>query len=70
MCEQYKQSHDKNKKCSHPGKYKLINDILYDWYQKYCSSGLYPNGPLLKEEAMVIKEQLQDSKFDDSVTSE
>ena len=68
--EQYEQFHEKNKGCSRPGKYKLINDILYDWYQKCCSSGLYLNGPLLKEEAMEIKEQLQDSEFDGFVASD
>ena len=53
--EQYEHFHDKTKKRSRPGKYKVINDILYEWYQKCCSSNFYPNGPLLKEEAMEIK---------------
>ena len=46
--EQYEHFHDKTKKCSRPGKYKVINDILYEWYQKFCSSNFYSNGPLLK----------------------
>ena len=57
--EQYKHFHDKT-----PGKYKVINDILYEWYQKCCSSNFYPNGPLLTEEAMEIKNQLQNSDLD------
>ena len=57
--EQYEHFHDKTKKRCHPGKYKVINDILYKWYQKCCSSNFYPNGPLLKEEATEIKNQLQ-----------
>ena len=28
--EQYEHFHDKTKKCSRPGKYKVINDILYE----------------------------------------
>ena len=67
---QYKQFHEKNKKRCRPGKYKAINDILYIWYQKCCSSGLYPNGPMLKEEAMEIKKQLNDSELDGFVASD
>ena len=37
-------------------KYKPINEILYTWYKKCESSGIYVNGPLLVEEAMNIKE--------------
>ena len=36
--EQYKHFHDKTKKRSRPGKCKVINDTLYEWYQKCCSS--------------------------------
>ena len=39
-------------------KYKPINEILYTWYKKCESSGIYVNGPLLVEEAMNIKESL------------
>ena len=53
--EQYEHFHDKTKKRSRPGKYKVINDILYERYQKCCFSNFYPNGPLMKEEAMEIK---------------
>ena len=31
--EQYEHFHDKTKEGSRPGKYKVINDILYEWYQ-------------------------------------
>ena len=68
--EQYEQFHDKTKKCSCPGKYKVINDILYEWYQKCCSSNFYPNSPLLKEEAMEIKIKLQNSDLDGFVASD
>ena len=56
--EQYEHFHDKTEKRSHPGKYKVINDIFYECYQKCCFSNFYPNGPLVKEEAMEIKNQL------------
>ena len=68
--EQYEHFHDKTKKCSRPGKYKVINDILYEWYQKCCSSNFYPNDPLLKEETMEIKNQLQSSDLDGFVASD
>ena len=62
--EQCEHFHDKTKKRSRPGKYKVINDILYEWYQKCCCSNFYHNEPLLKEEAMEIKNQLQNSDLD------
>ena len=55
---------EKSKKRNRPGKYQKINDILYLWYQRCCASNIYPNGPMLKEEAMAIKESLQDSSLD------
>lgn len=45
------------KRSSHQ-KYKPINEILYTWFNKCESSGIYVNGPLLVEEAMNIKESL------------
>ena len=55
---------EKSKKHNRPGKYQKINDILYLWYQRCCASNIYPNGPMLKKEAMAIKESLQDSSLD------
>ena len=55
---------EKSKKRNRPGKYQKINDILYLWYQRCCASNIYPNGLMLKEEAMAIKESLQDSSLD------
>ena len=68
--EQYEHFHDKTKKRSRLGKYKVINDILYEWYQKCCSSKFYPNGSLLKGEAMEIKNQLQNSDLDGFIASD
>ena len=67
--EHYEHFHDKTKKRSRQGKYKVINDMLHEWYQKCCSSNSYPNGPLLKDEAMKIKNQLQNSDLDGFVAS-
>ena len=44
-------------------KFKMINEILYTWYKKYEASGIYVNGPLLKEEAMNIKQSLNQPEF-------
>ena len=55
---------EKSKKRNRPGKYQKINDILYLWYQRCCASNIYPNGLMLKEEAMAIKESLQESSLD------
>ena len=55
---------EKSKKCNWPGKYQKINDISYFWCQRCCALNIYPNGPMLKEEAMAIKESLQDSSLD------
>ena len=47
-----------------------LSMILYEWYQKCCSSNFYPNGHLLKEEAMEIKNHLQNSDVDGFVASD
>ena len=52
---------EKSKKNKRPGKYQKINYNLYLWYQRCCASNIYPNGPMLKEEEMMIKESLQSS---------
>ena len=32
------------------------NEILFEWYKRCCASNIYPNGVMLKEKTMVIKE--------------
>ena len=49
---------EKSKKRNRPGKYQKNNDILYLWYQRCYASNIYPNGPMLKEEAIAIKGSL------------
>ena len=46
--------------------YHKINEILFKWHK----SNIYSNGIMLKEEAMAIKEQLQNSDFDDFSASD
>ena len=41
------------------------NEILFEWYKRFCASNIYPNGVMPKEKTIVIKEQLQNSDFDD-----
>ena len=67
QCEHFQ---EKPKKHSRSGKYKVINDILYEWNQKCCSSKFYANDPLLREEAMKIKNQLQNNDLDGFVASD
>lgn len=51
-------------------KFKPINEILHSWFRKCESSGIYVNGPLLKEEAMNIKQSLNRPELDDFKASE
>ena len=39
-------------------KFKLFNDIIYSSFKIWEASVIYVNGPLLKEEAMNIKQSL------------
>ena len=51
---------EKSKKRNRPGKYQKIIDICGNdlWYQRCFALNIYPNGPMLKEEVMAIKESL------------
>ena len=40
------------------GQYHLINEILIAWYKKCASANMFPDGRMLKDEAMLIKERL------------
>ena len=46
---------EKSKKRNCHGKYHKINEILFEWYKRCCAANIYPNGAMLKEEAMAIK---------------
>ena len=62
--QQHELFHEKSKKRIRYGKYKEINDILYEWYKRCCASNIFPNGVMIKEEAMLVKERLQNSDYD------
>ena len=51
------------------GQSNSINDILYIWYGKCYEAGIYPFGIMLQEEALKIKEKLNDNSLDDFVAS-
>ena len=44
------------------GQFHEINEILYLWYSKCTQAHIYPDGPMLKEEAMHIKETLDNQE--------
>ena len=67
---QHELFHEMSKKLNRSGKYQKINDILYLWYQTFCALNIYPNGPMLKDEAMAIKESLQDGSLDQFCASD
>ena len=46
---------EKPKKRNRHGKYHTINEILFEWYKRCCASNIYPNGVMLKEDAITIK---------------
>ena len=47
----------------------VINEILYKWYGKCCAAGIYSIGSMLQEEALKIKESLNDSSLDSFTAS-
>ena len=53
--KQHELFYEKSKKRIRHGKYQEINDILYEWYKRCCASNIFPNGVMLKEEAMALK---------------
>ncbi|XP_057299445.1 tigger transposable element-derived protein 4-like [Hydractinia symbiolongicarpus] len=67
---QYEMFREKDKKRDRHGKGHKLNEILFEWYQGCTASNIYPNGVMLKEEAIAIKEQLKSSKFDDFKASD
>ena len=68
--EQHEMFCEKSKKRNRHGRFHKINEILFEWYKICCSSNINPNGVMLKEVPMAIKEQLQNSDFDDSSASD
>ena len=46
------------------GQYHLINETLIAWYKKFASANVFPDDPMLKEEAILIKERLNKHELD------
>ena len=63
--ETFKGSYKKHRE----GKYHDINNALYNWYNKCVASNIFPDGALLQEEAMFIKEALQKEELIDFTAS-
>ena len=40
-----------------------INEILCEWFKKCCEANIYPDGQMLKEEALEIKKHLNNDQF-------
>ena len=40
-----------------------INEILYEWLKNCCEANIYPDGQMLKEEALEIKKHLNNDDF-------
>ena len=47
------------------GRYHLINEALYKWYKRCTAANIYPDGALLQEEALIIKDALGKDELDD-----
>ena len=51
------------------GQFNDIKEILYEWFKKCCAANIYPDGPMLKEEAMETKKCLDKVKFENFTAS-
>ena len=54
ICQKYERL-KRNVKRKKTGQFHKKNEILYEWFKKYCEANVYPDGQLLKEEALEIK---------------
>ena len=54
-----------DKKKRRHGRYHLINEALYKWYKRCTAANIYPDGALLQEEALIIKNALWKDELDD-----
>ena len=52
-----------NFKSKRKGQFNDINKILYKWFKNCCAANIYPDGPMLKEEAMEIIKYLDKVHF-------
>ena len=59
----------KDLKKKRKGQFNEINEILYEWFKKCCAVNIYPDGPMLEEEAMEIKKCLDKAEFKNTTAS-
>ena len=59
----------KNLKRKRKGQFHDIGKILYPWLQKCYTAKIYPDGLMLKEEAIEIKKPLDPEKFQNFTAS-
>ena len=52
-----------NLKRNRKEQFHKINEILYEWFKKCCEANIYPDGQMLKEEALEIKKHLNNDEF-------
>ena len=45
------------------GQFHRINEILYEWFKKCCKANIYPDGQMLKEDAVDIKKHFKNVEF-------
>ena len=45
------------------GRYHIINEFHFAWYEKCASANVFPAGPMLQEKAMLIKDRLNNTDF-------
>ena len=46
------------------GQYHTINKIVFAWYKNCASANVFPGGPILIKEVMLIKKQLNNTDFE------
>ena len=54
ICQEYER-YKWNLKRKRTGQFHKKNEILYEWFKKCCEANIYPDGQMLKEEALEIK---------------
>ena len=62
ICKEYEEFKG-NLKRKRKDQFSYINKTLYDWFIKCCAANIYPDRPMLKEEAMEIKKWLGKVEF-------
>ena len=51
-------SFEGNRKQIRQGKFHKLNEAMHLWYTKCCAANLYPNGALIQEEALLMKDKM------------